>query len=223
MSVIRGSSSECLQHYAKQERHQSFEEREKVRQFVHCNASSVLRWFRGPPLPKGLFLMYLRLFLVDRGYQVTEIEELDPLLVRAFRYLQRTNAKFSDVFGDIGLAPNWALEIFMGRARLMPETAQRIEAVLLKYGDAGKENGRSPSARTTTEAPESDLSNPMVALLAAVKPLAQHYLDQKTPEERRRLRSRSGKVIFEVSNLLSALCSEQARAQVLAENTRREA
>lgn len=77
-AIFTGTTAECLAHLAKATKVDHFAKRRTIADFVGVGDSAVYRWFKGGIQPVGEPLLRLRFYMEFLGYNVAELQSLNP-------------------------------------------------------------------------------------------------------------------------------------------------
>lgn len=237
---FRGTTKECLAHYASTLSEESGKRDRKVfrqlAKFTDANVLTVYRWTRGQQGLVGLRLIKARYFLEQLGYVVVELEKL-PSIMRDFGRLIAYNLfTVEEAYRDLGFPRSDHFPgLLRGDRNPSPERMAKILELVKAYQPLLDEKGKNftelyaVNSDKKTTIPSSGGGYPLQApsngnpehkfLLQAlakgldvITPLAELLLtDVYTPDERRELRKRVD--VFRASNALHRLCGEMARTQ----------
>lgn len=169
-----------------------------------------LTWISSSQLPVGREIILLRYFLSELGYDVAELNSLEPVIREFGKLIACSVISFEDAKKLLGLQDSDSLLRILRGQRQTSQKKKDLMSTLLK-----RHSTNSPA--TTTG------HNEIVYLfLHAVKgmiPLARLIVsDEFSPTERAELRKmEEGNIIFELSNLLAGACTETARNRLIHE------
>lgn len=229
--MFKGTTKECLAHAASTLEYEKL--RSAIISFVGASSHRVREWLGGKGFPKGLYLVKLRLFLVDQGYDCSDFKSL-PTELKQLNYLVGYGiVSLSEVNERLGYHDEYeVLRLLTVKGRNVSGVRKRVLNVLYREKKESIEPDRHgahniphtiPSKTTAMSEPVenttlSEMLLGMKAFIALTTPIIEEML-QASPEERRQFRQEIGtQRLFEFSNnlhrfseLVNALCSEKAR------------
>ncbi len=241
MKGMKGTTAECLAHYAQTLPPPASKNVKQARQhlvdFCGVGMPAVSEWVLGRRLPVGDPLVKLRFFLELMGYEVAELKRLNRAAYQLAEMIA-FGLSIQEAVAITGLAKTQSVHaLALGKTGTMKDRETRIdrewntrkEAIESKRNEWRERLGVSteqaepvskkpqPHVQTvSTSTHGSDLET-LGHLILAMIPLAERVVsDDFSPAERRRLREMTFDTgVFRLSNALEALCGETAREQVL--------
>jgi hypothetical protein len=142
MSIFKGNTVECIQHFANEikTRRDHFLIRKKVADFVGAGESAVYRWFSGKNPPVGEGLIKIRFYLEHQGYEVKELAGLRPEVRDAARLYAFGILTLSELVVLFGHPPgrgglDTLLSVFRGMEGISSERAQLYREFISAYAE----------------------------------------------------------------------------------------
>lgn len=236
---MRGTTEECLRHYLAQFptlKRGVTKDRLPFAQYIGVTESTVRRWMSGNGEPIGFVLVKVRYFLQENGYEVKELQTLDPDLRILGWLITHHKVVLEDVIRELGLEQKQSrlLQALHGHQLLSPARMEVVAAFCEQHrreyastvADTEVERQSiSVVERTASSEPTpDDAIQPLLRALDAIVTVLGPYLDRvlsdgMSADDRRVLREKLGaNFVFDLSNRvsrtnrqLSGLCSEKAR------------
>ncbi len=238
MNAINGTTQECLRDFFAKVFKLPENQQEKIAShlvsFMGVNGNIIQRWADGGSQPNGLSFIKVQCYLKNMGYDITEIQNIDPIVSRlaeliVFNKIELSKAleisKFSSVSelfrvlrGGRGISPE--------RREIMKELCEPFKEVELEFTKPDFLNGNKDiilpdvSFDEKTEVILSSLFKALDSIENILVAELRFVLeDPVNREDRMELRKRIGSdFVFSLSNktytlmtFLNAFCSEKAR------------
>lgn len=235
--VLKGTTAECLAHFAKRSR--CIEAMSEM--LPQVQERTIERWMRGAQLPTGENLLRVRVVLSLLNYEVDEFATLDPMIQKVCKMFVFELALIDDLVTEFGYdrsvnGGDQILRVLRGAGGMRPERRQRVEAIIASFDTMIAEAEQQfrnrfvatgvqpveqpvPQAKKTHESCDADkkaLLDSLAHSVAALLPLAERVLtDNYTPEDREYVRLQAGgNGVFKAANALYRLCGERARTTI---------
>lgn len=140
MSTFSGTTEECIGHFTRNLGPKNLAERKTIAQFAGVNDDSVRRWLKGQMHPTGEPLVRLRFYLEFLGYEVAEVELLNPIVRNAARLFAFRVADLSEIAKLLGYADGRnglddLLRMFRGGRGVSKKRLEHIQAFVDMYED----------------------------------------------------------------------------------------
>lgn len=211
-----GTFHECLQDYL---RAIDTPQRRRLAELIGCDDQAISRWVKQTNLPVGN--SSLRLFHVMEavGFTITgwKSTNTDVLTVaRCVTFHVLTSEQVAAKLASPNTDTNGAVQMMVGNRHIKPDNLQVFAALAAEFGPLlGAAKVRWQDILILDE--KSRAINELANRLKEMLPLAESVAsDHYTGQERLDLRKRSGEAtIFNLYNILGALCGERAREHVI--------
>lgn len=221
---LRGTTQECLAELRKKlgPRADGL-----VEQFCRVNRRTAQDWLRGQRLPEGERLVRLWTLLSTCGFEVIEVEDLDPTVASlvfliGFNIVEAGTVK--KTLGYEGGQNQHLWRTLRGSSRMLSVKLKAAERLVAEHQEVLEDTqARFPKLTTRPRQPTAprnthsngrlDLVEPLADLLKAALPLAREVeSDRFSDKDRDRLRRVVGfEEFFALTNLLHRLGGPQAR------------
>lgn len=223
------------------EYHRNTNDLEFISEFVGAVPTSIMDWINNKQPCKGARLIRLWHFLDAAGFESPELEKIPPFNCYLGQLFAFGVITMDEVLQYAGVRnEQTGFQMMRGQPPMHPAMSledvqelhdEQLEQVLTAFGRRLRKFDEPSTVRqaATPEAPEVPAvqvpTGPMDAtsgtvytlatLFGAALPLARHLnSDRCKPQDRALLRELMGEDgIFELSNILNALCGERARSQ----------
>jgi len=237
---IRGPANECLAHYAETlptDRASVVEGRKPFADFVGVTDSTAQRVVTGNEEPIGENRIRIRFFLWHQGYLVTELTKMSDEIFELTNLFSLGLIELDDIVKKLGCSRHHLLGVLAGRRGCSREARAKARALAEELAKTKSQEMQERlkacgSVRAFTRSKAPPASSPrsaqtngnaacitvLSALIQSCIPLARLAIsDGFSAEEREQLRkaTQDGFGVFELSNLMTGLCSETARKSVL--------
>lgn len=244
MAVIHGSTLKCFRHFLEADM-PDFDKRKTLSEFTGVPTEpTIRRWFKGTATPVGEYLIRLRYFLDTLGYEVAELETLNPMVSKLGRILayrlktideiadalgytssQRAGQMLVVLHGVSGLSADKLrkAELFVETMRLTLDQETTRRRALLRVGKKEtKELLIQPARSAAQMANGSGRGEKKLLLRSAARQvtdlteIADFLLsDSCSVEDRKKLHELAGAdSVLKLITRLRRLCSETARRQL---------
>jgi len=225
------------------EYHRTTNDLEFISEFVGAVPTSILDWINNKQPCKGARLIRLWHFLDAAGFETPELEKIPPFNCYLGQLFAFGVITMDEVLQYAGVRnEQTGFQIMRGQPPMHPAMSyediqelhdEQLEQVLTAFGQRLRKSDEPSAVRQVAEAasqepevsavhestvpiaPTSGTVYTLATLLGAALPLARHLnSDRCKSSDRALLRELMGEDgVFELSNILSALCSERARSQ----------
>jgi hypothetical protein len=229
---IAGTAAECLAHYAANlplDRRQMLETRRQMQEFTGASDKAALCWLKSRSYPIGHQLLSVKYFLESLGYNVLELNQLEPAVRRVGRLIAYKLISIDETVELCGYGSRSTLYHALhgtrnvsGRKKvIMSGIYQRLAKSLPDTPTVTHLRQTSQVAAGNGQLNKELIMRSLAQLLEAAIPLTSLLLsDQFSSEHRRRFRRLlRDQGVFRLSDNLNSLCSEHARQQIHTDKT----
>jgi hypothetical protein len=245
MAVFRGNTEGCFRHFIEVAKAPHLDKREALSKFMGVPIEpTIRRWFKGETSPQGEYLVQVRYFLEILGYEVAELEKLNPIVRKTGRIIAYRLKAIGEVAEMLGYSSKQKsgqmLVVLHGVGGLSTDKLKKAETLVetmhvtleqetarrklaLRIGKSEAKQTNLLAARPALSAANgSGLSNKKLMLEAAAHfvsgliPIADYLLsDSCSEEDRKKLHDLAGAdSVLKLTTRLRRLCSETARRQL---------
>lgn len=240
-----GTTLECLEHYfgtLPTNQKKIRRARQPFCDFVQCTHKTAARWRAKRADPLGISLVLVRLFLQDHGYDVKELKDAHPLIVRCNRAIAAGVVQHEKLQAVLGYANSQDVFRVLQHRKLpvsvrmrmledyLAEVSPEKDREELAVANPCRSEGALPRlrpvdapsrARARVASPKGSIDDAFVHQVLALLPLANYFLsDDVNDEKRKAIRERfTRNEIFDLSNVLGSLCSTTARNDYMEERS----
>jgi len=146
-AVFKGTTAACVAHLAEATKG-DLEKRKTIVSFVGVTDSTVRRWFRGEMIPVGEPLLRLRFYMEFLGYNVAELQSLNPPVRDAARLFAFRIATLREIAQLVGYSEgrggtDTLLAVFRGTQGVSKQRLDEFTSFVEVYGDQLLEKKRS--------------------------------------------------------------------------------
>jgi hypothetical protein len=146
-AVFTGTTAECLVHLAQATKVDHFAKRKAIASFAGVGDSTVYRWFKGVMQPVGEPLLRLRFYMEFLGYNVQELQALNPPVRDAARLFAFGIATLSEIAQLVGYSEgrggtDTLLAVFRGTQGVSKQRLGQFTSFVELYGEQLSEKKR---------------------------------------------------------------------------------
>ncbi|MFZ1987879.1 MAG: hypothetical protein WAV21_02505 [Minisyncoccia bacterium] len=147
-AIFTGTTAECLAHLAKATKVDHFAKRKTIASFVGVGDSTVYRWFKEMMLPVGEPLLRLRFYMEFLGYDVVELQSLNPPVRDAARLFAFRISTLSEIAQLVGYSEgrggtDTLLAVFRGTQGVSKQRLEEFTSFVELYGEQLLEKKRA--------------------------------------------------------------------------------
>lgn len=147
-AIFTGTTAECLVHLAQATKVDHFAKRKVIASFAGVGDSTVYRWFRGVMQPVGEPLLRLRFYMEFLGYNVQELQALNPPVRDTARLFAFGITTLSEIAQLVGYSEgrggtDTLLAVFRGTHGVSKQRLEQFTSFVELYGEQLPEKKRA--------------------------------------------------------------------------------